>query len=253
MRVASLSPAATEILFRLGKGNAIVCRDQYSDFPEGTAAIPKIKGHQKMSVDDVIGFMPDVILTGTVVQEKLAAELKQRGLAVIHQDPRTIPAIYKSIRDLGALFSADAEAENLVLSMQQGFNAVEKKARLLGKRPKVYVEEWHNPPMASGNWVPDVVRAAGGEPFPIPKGELSREVTLEEIRRFDPDLIVLSICGAGSMADKSLLTNRPGWNDLRAAQGNRLRVIDDSLLNRPGPRLVEGANHLYGWLFELLS
>lgn len=106
--------------------------------------------------------------------------------------------------------------------------------------------------MASGNWVPEVARFAGCEQFPLQNGDLSREVTLEEVRQYDPDMIIISWCGAGLLADPAILEQREGWNELRALRDGNIRVIDDSYLNRPGPRLVEGARHLYGWSFELL-
>lgn len=260
MRIASLSPAATEILFSLGIGGQIVCTDQFSNFPEEAKSIPHLRDHQKIDAKALREFQPEVVLTGTVVQQKLATELKAANFGVVHQDPRTVSQIYESICQLGALFSAEAATQHLVLQMQQGFNGVKKKAALLPSKPRVYVEEWHLPPMASGNWVPEVVRIAGGLPFPISHGstalttggELSREVTLEEVKKFDPDLIVISWCGAGLLADKKLLLEREGWADLRAVQEGRVQVIDDSLLNRPGPRLVEGAQRIYGWLFEQL-
>ncbi len=192
------------------------------------------------------------MITGTVIQERLAHELKTAGFGVVHQDPRTINEIYESIRQLGTILERPQEAEALVLKMQQGFNSVKKKSVLLEPDPRIYVEEWHLPPMVSGNWVPEVVRIAGGLPFPIRDGELSREVSLEDVARFDPDLIVISWCGAGSLADKKILMKREGWESVRAVASGHVRVIDDSLLNRPGPRLVEGAQRIYGWLFELL-
>ena len=252
MRIASLSPAATEILFALGRGGDIVCRDQFSNFPDEAKAIPHLRGHQKIDVQELKKFHPELVLTGTIIQEKLSKELAAAGLGVVHQDPRTISGIYASIRQLGEIFDVPREAEALILSMQQGFNAVKKKAGMLPRRLKVYIEEWHQPPMASGNWVPEVVRIAGGEPFSIRDGDLSREVTLDEVRAFDPDLIVISWCGAGALAPKELLLERTGWGNLRAVAAAHVRVIDDSLLNRPGPRLVEGAQRMYGWVFEML-
>src|SRR3989338_10739026 len=140
--------------------------------------------------------------------------------------------------------------------MQNGFQEVKKKAAAMrrGDAPKVrlYVEEWHDPPFASGNWVPEIARIAGGEQFPVAPGALSPEVTLEEVERWNPALIVISWCGAGTLAQKELLLNRPGWDRLRAVQLGQVKVIDDSLFNRPGPRLVEGAQRLYGWMFEIL-
>ncbi len=260
VRIASLSPAATEILYALGLEDLIVCTDQFSNFPDEVKEKLHLKNHQKIDVSELRKHQPDVILTGTVIQEKLAAELKVQHFGVVHQDPRMIHQIYESIRQLGALFDAQKEAEALVLNMQQGFNDVKRKSSLLGashgsplQKPRVYVEEWHLPPMASGNWVPEVIRIAGGQPFPIKDGELSREVSLGEVTRFDPDLIVISWCGAGNLADKKILMEREGWGSLRAVQAGYVRVIDDSLLNRPGPQLVEGAQRIYGWLFEMSS
>jgi len=252
MRIASLSPAATEILFRMDLGGDIVCVDQFSNFPDEAKAIPRVKDHQKISPDELRTHNPEVVLTETVVQEKLSHLLKSEGFGVIHKDPRTIQQIIETIRQYGSLFACEDRAEGLVLSIQQGINAVKKRAALLPSKPKVYVEEWHQPPMASGNWVPELVRLSGGTPFPIRDGELSREVSLEEVSAFDPDLLVISWCGAGSLADKTLLEKRPGWDALRVVRENRIRVIDDSLLNRPGPRLVDGAQRLYSWMFELL-
>ena len=189
MRIASLSPAATEILFALGVEEEIVCVDRFSNFPEEVKALSHLKDHQKVRTEDVQSFSPELVLTGTVVQERLAAELKKAGLAVVHQDPRTLHQIYESIRALGALLGCDKEAESVILTMQQGFNDVKKKAALLPRKTRIYIEEWHDPPFASGNWVPEIARFAGALHFPIKDGELSRAVTLEEVQAFDPDLI----------------------------------------------------------------
>ncbi len=247
VRIASLSPAATEILFALGKGREIVCVDQFSDFPEGAKALPHLKGPTEVDTEELRRFAPELVLTETVVQGELAHTLRGAGFSVVHQDPRTLSEVSESIRAYGALLDVDVSAKELQLRMQRGFNDVKKKAKHLERRPHVYIEEWHLPPMASGNWVPEIVALAGGVPFPLKPGELSREVMLEEVSSFDPDLIVLSLCGAGMSPSKAIVTERPGWEMLRAP----IRVIDDSLLNRPGPRLVEGAQRLYGWLFEL--
>jgi iron complex transport system substrate-binding protein len=252
VRIASLSPAVTEILFALEQQKKIVCRDRYSDYPEAAKNIPKLPEHQKIDAEALRTFTPEIVFTSTLVQKKLAEHLKKEGFAVVHQDPRSVADIYSNIREIGALLDCGARAEALIASMQQGFNDAKKKAGLFPKRPKVYVEEWHNPPMVSGNWVPEIVKLGGGTPFALPASEPSREVSLQEIQIFDPDVIVLSICGAGSVASKELLTNRDGWKDLRAVQENHLFVIDDSLLNRPGPRLTEGAKRIFSWCFQVL-
>lgn len=251
MRIASLSPAATEVLWLLGKGSDLVCCDQFSDYPLETQAVPKLSGHQAVDLDRLRTYAPDLVLTGTVIQECLAGQLRAAGCHVFHQDPRTLPAVLEGIEALGTLLDCEAGAKRVVTGMQATFQAVRTRAKLLPKKPRVYIEEWPNPPMASGNWVPELVRVAGGVPFPLPAGALSREVQLQEVEKFDPDLIVLSWCGAGLHADKNVILQRAGWNSLRACTPATVRVIDDSLLNRPGPRLAQGAERLFGWFFEV--
>ena len=252
MRIVSLSPAATEILFSLGLGKDIVCTDQFSNFPEEAKAIPHLRGHTEVRPEELTKFNPDIVLTGTVIQQKLAQELRGKGFQVIHQDARTLAQVFESIRELGVIFVGEERAVELIQKVQREFDSVKRKAKNLPRRPRVYIEEWHQPPMASGNWVPEVVQIAGGKSFPIIAGELSREVMLEEVQAFDPDLIVISWCGAGKLADKKLLIERERWGSLRAVHSGSLKVIDDSFLNRPGPRLAEGAQRLFGWMFEML-
>ncbi len=252
VRIASLSPAVTEILFAIEQQKKLVCTDKFSDWPEAARALPHLPEHQKIDSEALRAFNPLMVFTQTLVQEKLAAKLKEDGFAVIHHDPRSLPDIYESIRQIGMLLDCTARSEALIATMQQGFNDTKRKAGLFPRKPKVYVEEWHHPPMVSGNWVPEVVKLAGGIPFPLEPRAASREVTLAEVSAFDPDVIVLSICGAGSAASKELLTGRAGWADLRAVRENHLFVIDDSLLNRPGPRLTEGAKRIFGWCFQAM-
>lgn len=229
----------------------IVCVDRFSDAPESIATIPHLKEHQTITKEMLEEWKPELIITETAIQEHLQETLQDDRWTIMHCDPRSVADVYDSIKMLGVVLDRGVEANALMLRMRQEFNDVERKAKLLPRKPRVYIEEWHHPPMVSGNWVPDIVTIAGGIPFPLPATALSREVSLAEVQTFDPDLIVLSICGAGRYAEKKLLTDRDGWSALRVVRGNHLRIIDDALLNRPGPRLTDGARRLYGWLFEL--
>lgn len=252
MRIVSLSPAATEIVFAAGKGKDIVAVDQFSNFPEECKKIPHLADHQRVSIADIRAQKPDLVLTGTVIQERLAAELKEAGLPVFHQDPRTLEAVLQSMVDLGVVIGAEEQAAVLAARIREDFQQVRTKAKLLPRKARVYCEEWHLPPMVSGNWVPDVLAAAGAQGFPIQSGQLSREVTLKEVQTFDPDVMVISWCGAGRLADKNIVLEREGWNALRAVQKKNVFVVDDSLLNRPGPRLAEGARQVFAFAFQIL-
>ena len=252
MRIASLSPAVTEILFSFGIGNQIVCTDQFSNFPEDAKHIPHLRDHVKIDPKDLAEHKVDLVFTCTSIQTKLCESLRTAGYSVIHEDPRTVHEIYAFIRNVGVVVGCEKRAEELVLTMQREFNGVKEKAVHLPRHPRVYIEEWNNPPYASGNWVPEVARMAGCQQFPVEPRALSPQVSLEQVMAHDPDFIVLSLCGAGDRIEKKIITERPGWEELRAIREGKVRIIDDSLLNRPGPRLTEGARRLYGWAFELL-
>lgn len=252
MRVVSLSPAITEILAALGKGNLLVLRDQFSDFPESVRSVPSLRGHTAVEVSDVANAKPDLVCTSTVIQEKLAADLRARNVPVVHFATKTLQGIYESIEHMGVLVQAEEEAKKLIARLKEDLREMGKCTKLLSRKARVYVEEWPNPPMVSGNWVPELITLAGGQSFPIEPGTLSREVLLGEMTRFDPDFIVLSWCGAGERVDRDIVAKRPGWSELRAVRNGSIRVIDDSFLNRPGPRVIEGVRRLYGWCFEAL-
>lgn len=252
VRIASLSPAVTEILCAFELHDSLVCVDQFSNYPPEVADVPHVKDHMNISPQQLLEYEPELVFTSTVIQKELRDRLTAQGFSVVHQDPRTINAIYESVRQLGMMLQCEDKAAEVVLGMQRGFKDIKRKAAQLPRRPRVYIEEWHDPPFASGNWVPEVAHIAGTEQFPVGAGELSAKVTLEQVREFDPDIVVLSYCGAGMHVDKELCTERGGWETLRAVLEGNVRVIDDAFLNRPGPRLIEGARRIYGWAFELL-
>jgi len=90
VRLISFSPAVTEILFALGAGGHLVCCDQFSDYPEKAREVPHLRGHQKVDAEEITSFQPDLVFTSTLIQTKLAEELRAAGLHVIHQDPRSL-------------------------------------------------------------------------------------------------------------------------------------------------------------------
>ncbi len=106
-------------------------------------------------------------------------------------------------------------------------------------KTKIYVEEWHRPPTIAGNWVPALVKIAGGASI-IKEGVVSHEVNYEQIKRLNPKIVLLSWCGFGDSKSVLELYEQRGWK-----LGAEVYVINDSLLNRPGPRLVEGAREIF--------
>ena len=208
----------------------------------------------------MIAVRPDRVLTSTFLQESLVEALRSRGVSVCHTDPRTLANVLESFVTNANALGIPALGNELQMRVMSelkqrappgvplGFSSkIRRGAPSAEHRPlKVYAEEWHAPPMASGNWVPDLIALAGGESF-LPSGERSRVVALEEVAAFDPDVIVLNYCGMSNVsatAQTELLRTRVGWNTLRAVRARRIAPVDDSLLNRPGPRLSRGMEQI---------
>ena len=269
MRIVSLAPSNTEILHALGCGDDIVACTRFCDYPEEAKLKPRIGGWLDINDGLVAQHRPDVVMTSTFVQEKIVGRYKKKGIALFHTDPKTLEQVFDSIHAIGKLVDKEEEANDLADSMKKGFNDVthqpenqpEKNqqrrqkevnypARPCNEKIKAYCEEWHKPPTVSGNWVPGIIEIAGGISL-CPEGKVSHPVSLGEVGTFDPDCIVVSICGMGTNAKPGLITDRKGWDSLRAVRQNSIFVIDDSLLNRPGPRLVEGARQLHAYFSSL--
>lgn len=100
-----------------------------------------------------------------------------------------------------------------------------------------------NPPMASGNWIPELIEKIGGKSF-LSEGERSKEFEFEKLKDFDPEFIFLNVCGAGENIDVSEVLERDGWEEITAVKNGDVYIIDDALLNRPGPRIVAGAEKM---------
>jgi iron complex transport system substrate-binding protein len=240
MRIVSLAPSNTEILFAIGAGNDIIARTAYCDYPNEALKIPKVGDWMNPDINEIKRLKADLILTSTIVQQKLADKLIAEGLPLVHFDPRTLSGVFDSINQIGELVKKRDGAERLIREMEDEFHALMES--IPEKKPRIYIEEWHNPPYASGNWVPKLAKIAGAEYGLVEEGELSKEISADQIRAFDPEIIVLSICGVKTSPE--LIYKRKDWAGMSAVKSGNVYSLDDSLLNRPGPRLVTGAKQL---------
>lgn len=246
MRLVSLAPSATATLAAMGVADELVGVTVHCDPGAESDADPptdpeRVGGWLNTDFDAVEALDPDLVLTSDPLQRETRDELRERGVAVSHSEPGTLSAAIDSFAALGrAVGHADAGgklAADTRERLQYVRDAVSDK-----QRPTVYCEEWADPPMAAGNWVPEAVGAAGGAyPFADP-GERSSEVEREAVAAAKPDYVILHPCGKGDRADPETYRER-GWTPDAS-----VHVVDDSLLNQPSPRLIGGIEQLAGIL-----
>jgi len=243
MRIISAAPSNTEILYALGLGDDVVAVTRFCDYPAEAKEKPKIGGWLDVKYDKLKEFNADLVVTSTFVQDKVKGELERRGIKVLHVDPITLSDVYDTIRFIGKTVNKSERAEEIVKEMQEGFLQVQEKRGIVTTRTRVYCEEWNEPPSASGNWVPELIEIAGGNSF-APVGLHSMPIEEQKLFAWQPDMIVLSWCGFGTNSRIDWVKTRVGWDKLLAVRENKIYQFDESLLNRPSPRLVQGAEML---------
>ncbi|MEK6823076.1 MAG: cobalamin-binding protein [Nanoarchaeota archaeon] len=243
MRIVSLAPSNTEILYALDAQDDVIGVTRFCDHPPAAKTKTIIGGWLDADLKKVVQLNPDLVLTSTFLQDKAAADLTAMGVMVVHVDPKTLGDVVESFITIGAAINRQDAAEELVARTKERLDDLRRRTSALAK-PRVYIEEWHKPSTVSGNWVPELLDIAGGRMDLIAAGERSAEIDTEDVVRFDPEHIIASWCGFGLSADKDWITQRPGYAHITAVKNGNIHVMDDSLLNRPGPRIVDGAQLL---------
>jgi iron complex transport system substrate-binding protein len=280
MRIISLVPNGTEILFALGAGDSVVGVSHECDYPPEARTRPVLTGsalRPGMSAAEVdaavsaqVGsgaslytldeariaeLAPDVIVTQelcpvcAVSTEQVDGAVRPLAHCpeVLSLDPRTLADVFADIRRVGALTGRAAEAEQLLEALDRRLAAV--RARVEGRpRPRVLALEWLDPPFAGGHWVPEMIAAAGGIDAIAEPGDHSARLTWEQVAAADPDVIVAMPCGfdaAGAGEQLATIAGAPEWRALRAVCEGRINPVDaNGCFSRPGPRLVDGIERL---------
>ena len=241
-RVVSLAPSATATLSAMGAAELLVGTTVHCDPPDNAGSAhgtepETVGGWVTPSIDRVAGLEPDIVFTSDGLQSDAVAACRDRGLDVDHREPATLDDVLDGFVARGRAVGRPRAGERLAAAARERLDRV---AEAVAERslPTVYCEEWSDPPMAAGNWVPDAVRAAGGRyPFADP-GERSREVDPATVEAVAPDHVVVHVCGHGDRVDPATVSEREWVGDAS------VHVIDDSLLNQPSPALIDGIERL---------
>lgn len=280
MRIISLVPNGTEILFAVGAGDLVVGVSHECDFPPEARTRPILTGSaltpgmSAAEVDQAVSaqvgsglslytldeariaeLAPDLIVTQELCPVCAVSTEQVDGAVrplphcpdLLSLDPRTLADVFADIRQVGTATGRSAEAEALLRDLQARLDAV--RARVAGRpRPRVVALEWLDPAFAGGHWVPEMIEIAGGVDAFAQAGDHSRRLTWDEVRAADPDHLVVMPCGydeAGAREQMGLMAERPEWRELRAVREGRVHPVDaNGCFSRPGPRLVDGIERL---------
>ncbi|MDT8717357.1 ABC transporter substrate-binding protein [Clostridium sp. 19966] len=241
-RVISIAPNITETIYALGKGDELVGRTDYDDYPSQVKNVESVGSLTDPSVEKIIALKPDVVVASTHFKDDVAKKLEDLGIkVVVLYDAKDFDGAYTTINTLGQMLNGEDKAKAIVSSMKKKIEDVEAKVK--GKKaPKVYYAVSFGKDgdfTATGDtFIAQMINMAGGDN--IAKDSTKWMYSLEKITENDPEYIIIS----KNYNMKEQFISTAGYKDLTAVKNNKVVEIDDNLLNRQGPRLADGVEAL---------
>jgi iron complex transport system substrate-binding protein len=277
LRIVSLLPSATETVAALGLTDCLVGRSHECDYPPEIQSLPVCTEARLNSQKNSAGINEDVqalmqsALSIYEIKTDVLEELQPTHIITQDQCDACAVSISQVQQATAQLISSQPEiislrgnvltevwvdmkhvAERLGVDSQQALSDLQSRVDActritdeiaVNDRPRVATIEWIDPLMSGGNWLPELIKIAGGTPVLDETGARSRYVDWQELHNANPDVIVIMPCGFDldrTRQEAQMLTQRSDWSQLKAVQENRVYIVDgNAYFNRPGPRLVD--------------
>lgn len=276
MRICSLLPSATEMVFALGLERSLVGVTHECDYPPEALKIPPVTrtnippGLSGAEIDASVSstlekagslyeldlplleqLQPDLILTQKLCDvcavssdrvEEMARNLASRP-QVVNLEPHSLEDILDDIRAVARAAGREAAAKTVIDGLRRRIHAVARKTRNLSYRPRVFCMEWVDPPYCGGHWMKELVEIAGGRDDLANLHRPSQRIEWRRVLDFAPEIIVLTCCGFPldrCAKEAEVLSGFDGVRELPAARNSRIYATDGSAyFSRPGPRIVD--------------
>lgn len=245
-KIVSLTPATTEILFALGVGDRIVGKvEDFTPYPPEITTIPDVAKFGEVDVEKIVALGADLVIAGgnSFNPPDKIARLRTLGVPVIVVYAPDVAGVLKDIELTGRAVGKAAEAKDLTASMQAAFDQVAAATADFAK-PRVFYELDASQKIytaADDSFLAEMIELAGGAP--ITTGSTTNfEIPLETLVTADPELILLGDAAYGTTADA--VKARNGWAVMTAVKSGAIVAVDDVVISRPGPRLVDGLRAL---------
>lgn len=239
-RLVSIGPSNTEFLFALGAGDRVVGVDDFSDEPSAATKVEKVGG-VKVNLEKVVSLRPDLVVTlklsdGTI--ERIAGA----GIPVLVVDPQGLGDVSRTAILLGR--AVGANGERLASDIDAKIQQVRQRVAGATARPRVFHEVDATDPskpftVGPGSFIHELIVLAGGTNIAAGAGSPYPQLSLEEIVRADPEIIVLGDADYGTTPEQ--VAARTGWSGLSAVKNRKVFPVSANLISRPGPRVGDAA------------
>ena len=283
MKICSLLPSGTEILFALGLEDQIVGVSDLCDFPAGAREKPVVSRSKvdpsvlsseevevamatllangenpyQLDQDWLIKESPDTILTQDLCHvcevdaEQVAGVISGMNIQpdIVVLQPRTFEGVLDSILTVGQACKAESRANILISKIRQRVQAIQDRLASVTVRPRVFSLEGINPLVVGGHWIPDMLSLAGGSQELFDPGCGAERLDWDVVRNYNPDKLFIDLCSSDlprNLREAPWLETQPGWRDLSSVRTGEVYMLDHSYFSRPGPRIIDGLELLAG-------
>ena len=237
-RIVSLAPNVTEILFALGLGERIVGVTQFCDYPDEARHKPKVAGLHP-NLEAIVAQRPDLILT-LPIRSDLVATFEQLKIPVFILEAKTVEHVLSHLHLLGRMLNHTKEADELVMAMRRRMAEVSERTNGLPRPRLLYVLN-SNPLMTvgPGSFIHQIIELAGATNIAADAQTAYPRITMEEVLRDNPEILLFPVGKEEGIPDEEQQQWRR-WTRLSAVKHSRFVRIPSVLLDRPGPRIVDG-------------
>jgi|LSQX01.1.fsa_nt_gb iron complex transport system substrate-binding protein len=258
-RLVSLAPSWTEILFALGLEDRVVGVTTFCDYPPAVEKKQKVGGFSDPNIELIVALRADVVF-GTTIHHKVVTELERRGIKFICQKASSVEDVKNNIRMAALIAGVPERAETVNAEIDEKIALVRDALSSsslpdVGKRTVLYLL-WDEPVMSVGpkTLISDMITLGGGVSIAKDANTDYPSYSLETVIAANPDVILAPDVPGGAGVDPQTLKNKAGWRAVSAVQKDNVRLVEDNLVSRAGPRVGEGvlemAKAIYPELFE---
>lgn len=248
-RIVCLTEETTEWLYLLGEQARIVGISGYTVRPRvARQEKPRVSAFLSAKIDAILALRPDCVFGFSDLQADIASALIRAGVQVTVFNQRSVDEIFSMLYQVAAMVGQAEQGLARIAAMRAGLQAIEDAAASLPRRPRVYFEEWDEPPISAIRWVSELLGLAGGDDCfaelaarPLGKDRIIADPA--EIIRRQPDIVIGSWCGKKFRPEK--VAARPGWQAVPAVREGQLFEIKSADILQPGPAaLTDGVAQL---------
>lgn len=249
VRVVSLAPSVTEVVYALGQDQRLQGVTQFSNYPPEAMNLPRVGSYVHLDVEKIVSLRPDLCLAikdGNPVD--VIRRLEGLNIPVYAVDPKNLDAVMEMISDVGELLDAIQQSEMIVKNMKERIETVKSTVSGTLDRPKVFFQIGVSPIVSVGTetFLHELITLAGG--YNLTHGEVAYpRMTIEQVLTMAPDVLIITSMTRGQSFE-AVKAQWKRWKSIPAVKNDRIYLVDSDIVDRPSPRLVDGLEILVRYI-----